>query len=159
MRLATLDDWDAIWPTWQEVARAQETYTYDSETPHDVARSIWIPGGTKETWVLLEGDELLGTYQLGPNQVGPGGHVANASYIVMTAARGRGVGRALGEHSLERARSLGFTAIQFNAVVSTNVAAVHLWESLGLAVVGRVPGAYRRGDGTLVDLLVMHRNL
>ena len=65
----------------------------------------------------------------------------------------------MGLHSLERDRERGFAAVQFNAVVSTNEVAVRLWESLGFAVVGRVPGAYRRGDGASADLLVMHRNL
>ena len=159
VRLATPDDWDAIWPTWQAVAQEQESYTYDPATPYDAARATWLPGGACETWVALDGGVLLGTYQLKPNQAGPGAHVANASYMTSVAARGRGVGRALGEHSLERARERGFLAMQFNAVVSTNTAAVRLWESLGFAVVGRVPGAYLRGDGSYSDLLVMHRNL
>jgi GNAT superfamily N-acetyltransferase len=155
LRLATLDDWPEIWPTWTAVAQAQESYTYDPATSYDDARAIWF---AKEAWVSC-GPELLGTYQLGPNQPGPGAHVANASYMTFPAARGRGVGRAMGAHSLDRARERGFTAMQFNAVVSTNEVAVRLWESLGFATVGRVPGAYLRGDGAYADLLVMHRDL
>jgi ribosomal protein S18 acetylase RimI-like enzyme len=72
---------------------------------------------------------------------------------------GRGIGRALCEHSIEEARHAGFLAMQFNAVVSTNEAAVALWRKMGFAVVGTVPKAFRHREHGLVDLLVMHRFL
>lgn len=103
--------------------------------------------------------EVAGGYVLRPNQPGRGGHVCNATYLVSKAARGHRLGRTLGEHSLVEARALGFTAMQFNAVVATNAAAVRLWRSLGFGVIGTVPGGFRRGDGAFADLLVMHRML
>ena len=48
--------------------------------------------------------------------------------------------------------------MQFNAVVADNPA-VALWLSLGFTEVGRVPDGFRRIDGTVVDLLVLHRHL
>lgn len=102
---------------------------------------------------------VVGGYVLRPGQPGRGAHVCDATYVVARAARGRGVGRALGEHSLAQARDLGFTAMAFPAVVATNEPAVRLFRALGLAIVGTLPAAFRRGDGAFVDLLVMHRAL
>ena len=73
---------------------------------------------------------MLGTAVMGPTARARA-HVATASFMVARAARGRGVGRALGEHMLAWATAAGFRAVQFNAVVETNTAAVALWRSLG----------------------------
>ena len=49
--------------------------------------------------------------------------------------------------------------MQYNFVVSTNERAVALWRSLGFAVVGTSPRAFRHPRQGLVDALVMHRFL
>ena len=72
---------------------------------------------------------------------------------------GRGIGRALGEHVLDWARAEGYRAIQFNAVVETNAAAVHLWRSLGFEVLTTVPEAYDHPRHGLVGLHLMHLRL
>jgi len=96
---------------------------------------------------------------MGPNRPGRGSHIATATFVVDEAVRGRGVGRALGEHVLAWARAAGYVGIQFNAVVETNAAAVHLWTSLGMTVVGTVPHAFRHPDHGLVALHVMFQQL
>jgi GNAT superfamily N-acetyltransferase len=101
----------------------------------------------------------VGTYYVRPNQPGWGGHVANGGYIVASQARGRGLARVLCEHSLDTARRLGFTAMQFNYVVATNASAVRTWERCGFAVVGRLPGAFLHREFGPVDVLVMYREL
>jgi L-amino acid N-acyltransferase YncA len=159
MRAATADDWPAIWPIWHETVTAGESYTYDPDTDEDTARRSWLLPGPAEVWLAIDDDAVLGTYQLKPNQPGLGSHVANASYMVAASARGRGIGRMMGEQSLDRARALGFRAMQFNAVVATNTAAVALWRALGFEVVGTVPGAFNYRRLGYVDLLVMHRFL
>src|SRR6185436_9453208 len=93
-----------------------------------------------------------------PNQPGRGAHVANAGFMVAPEARGRGVGRELGEHAIAEARRLGFRAMQFNFVVSTNPA-VRVWRALGFAVVGTLPGAFRHPERGFVDVYVMFREL
>jgi L-amino acid N-acyltransferase YncA len=110
-------------------------------------------------FVAADDGRIAGGYVLRPNHPGRGSHVANASYFVSPAARGQGIGRLLGEHSLAEARRLGFRAMQFNAVVSTNRAAVALWTSLGFRIIGTSPGAFRLPDGHIVDLHIMHRSL
>jgi GNAT superfamily N-acetyltransferase len=111
------------------------------------------------TIVAVESDQVLGTAILGPNRPGRGSHVATASFMVGPAAQGRGVGRALGEHVLEMARDLGYRAMQFNAVVETNNAAVALWHSLGFSILTTVPEAFDHPRHGLVGLHIMHRAL
>ncbi|MEM7243955.1 MAG: GNAT family N-acetyltransferase [Acidobacteriota bacterium] len=153
------DDWSALWPILRDVFAAGETYAIERDITEDAARRYWVEVPT-ETWVATDADgALLGSYYLEPNQRGPGAHVAHCGYVVGPAARGRGVGRLLGEHSFDRARALGFRAMQYNCVVSTNRGAVRLWESLGFEEVGRVPAAFEHPSEGLVDALVMWRRL
>jgi ribosomal protein S18 acetylase RimI-like enzyme len=76
-----------------------------------------------------------------------------------TAATGRGVARAMALHSFEQAKARGFRAMQFNFVVASNTRAVGLWQSLGFAIVGRLPGAFDHPALGFVDALVMMRAL
>ena len=138
-----------------EIAAQGDAFVYDCpftpEQLQDYIRSY------AAAFVAVRDGRTLGAYVLKPNRPGRGSHVANASYMIATAARGYGIGKLLGEHSLSEAKRLGFAAIQFNAVVSTNASAVALWRRLGFNVVGTVPQAFRHADGRLVDLHIMHR--
>jgi len=158
IRKAEDADFDAIWRIFREVVRRGDTYTYDPETTKEQAYSIWMSGG-HTTYVACVDDQVVGTYILKPNQPGLGSHVANAGYMVGIDGRGKGVGRAMCEHSLEEARRMGFRAMQFNMVVSTNESAVGLWKKLGFSIVGTLPQAYRHRELGLVDAYVMHRFL
>ena len=102
---------------------------------------------------------MLGAATIGPNRPGRGSHVATASFMVSPAARGRGVGRYLGEYAIRWATDAGYHAMQFNAVVDTNVTAVRLWETLGFETVGIVPEAFDSRTHGLVGLRVMYRRL
>jgi L-amino acid N-acyltransferase YncA len=156
IREATEDDWPRIWPVFTEVVQAGETYAYDPDLSFDQARRLWLLSSPSRTVVAVDGEELLGTATMGPNRPGRGSHVGTASFMVSTSARGRGVGRALGEHVVGWHRSEGFRGIQFNAVVETNTAAVSLWRSLGFTVVGTVPGAFLHPRHGYVGLHVMY---
>ena len=158
IRRAGEADFDAIWRIFHQVVRRGDTYTYDPETTREQAYSIWMTGG-QTTYVACVDGRVVGTYILKPNQPGLGSHVANAGYMVGEDGRGRGVGRAMCEHSLEEARGMGFHAMQFNMVVSTNESAVALWKKLGFSIVGTLPQAYRHRELGLVDAYVMHRFL
>jgi len=153
-------DWAAVWPFFDEVVADGETYAYPPGLTSDAARRLWVQPPPAGAWVAVDEDgTVLGTATSGPNRPGRGSHVATGSFMVDPAARGRGVGRALGGHVLGWAREQGFHAVQFNAVVETNVAAVALWTSLGFAVVGTVPEAFDHPEHGLVGLHVMHRLL
>ncbi len=140
------------------VIRAGETYALDLAMSEEAATAYWL-ADDKTVFVAEEDSAILGTYYLRANQAGGGDHVANAGYMTSPAARGRGVARAMALHSFDQARAQGFAAMQFNFVVASNEAAVHLWTSLGFATVGRVPGAFRHPRLGAVDALVMHRPL
>lgn len=158
IRKAEESDFDAIWRIFHQVVRRGDTYTYDPETTREQAHSIWMSGG-HTTYVACVDGRVVGTYILKPNQPALGSHVANAGYMVGEDGGGKGVGRAMCEHSLEEARGMGFRAMQFNMVVSTNESAVALWEKFGFSIVGTLPQAYRHRELGLVDAYVMHRFL
>jgi GNAT superfamily N-acetyltransferase len=160
IRPMTEADWVAFFPTFTEVVEAGETYAFPVGLSLDEARGWWLesPPGTTVVAVSDEG-ELLGSAKTGPNRPGRGSHVATASFMVTPAARGRGVGRALGEWVLGWAREQGYAAMQFNAVVETNTVAVKLWESLGFSVIGTVPEAFDSREHGRVGLHVMHQRL
>ena len=147
------DDWPEFLPILQEVARAGETYAMPSDIAEPEARKFWA-GDHLVT--ARQGGTLLGSAKMGANRPAQGAHVGTASFMVAPEARGRGVGRALGEHVVAWHRERGFRGIQFNAVVETNTGAVRLWESLGFTVIGTVPEAFRRPSGEYVGLHVMH---
>ena len=158
IRPASPADWPLLWPIIEPVIRAGETYALDRDMGEAAARDYWLGTG-KQTFVAVAEDQVLGSYYLRANQAGGGAHVANCGYMVGEAARGRGVARALCAHSIEAARAAGFAAIQFNCVVSSNAAAVHLWQAMGFAIVGRLPLAFRHPALGPVDALVMFRPL
>src|SRR6266550_2476919 len=158
MREATAGDRDAIWDIFREVVAASDTYAFDPGMSRHDALGYWFQADT-QTYVAESRGRILGTYILRPNQSGGGSHVANAAFMVAPDARGQGIGRAMAEHCLNEARLLGFRAMQFNFVVSTNERAVRLWEKLGFKIVGTLPGAFHHPEKGYVDAYVMFRDL
>ncbi|HSS68658.1 MAG TPA: GNAT family N-acetyltransferase [Nocardioidaceae bacterium] len=159
IRDATEDDWPAVWPFFAEIVAAGETYAYPDDISSDDARDLWMEGPPSHVVVAVDGDLVLGSAKMGPNRPGRGSHVATASFMVSAAARGRGVGRALVDDAIEWARGQGYRAMQFNAVVETNVSAVRLWQAVGFEIVGTVPEAFDHPAHGLVGLHVMYRAL
>jgi L-amino acid N-acyltransferase YncA len=152
-------DWPQVFALFTGVVADGRTYAYPEGLTSDEARALWVERPPGTTVVAVEDGAVLGTAKAGPNRPGRGDHVATASFMVAPQARGRGVGRALGEHVLAWCREQGFLSVQFNAVVETNAPAVALWRSLGFRVVGTVPRAFRHPDHGLVGLHVMVRDL
>jgi ribosomal protein S18 acetylase RimI-like enzyme len=158
IRRAEDADFDAMWSIFREVVSTGDTYVFAPDTPREAAFAYWLgPGVT--SYVAEDEERVVGMYKIVPNQPGLGAHVANASFMVAPACHGRGAGRQMGLHCLREARRIGFRAMQFNFVVSTNERAVRLWRAMGFAVVGRLPGAFEHPEFGLVDALVMYRML
>lgn len=154
IRKATAADFEAIWPVFHEIASAGETYAYARDISKTEAFRYWMELPRK-TFIAEEDDRLLGTYYIKTNQAGPGAHVCNCGYMVAADARGKGVATALCEHSKKTALELGYKAMQFNFVASTNEAAIRLWKKLGFETVGRLPRAFNHPALGYVDALVM----
>ena len=158
IREATARDGDAIWKILEPVIRSGDTYTLPADMGREDALTYWNSLGHK-VFVAEENGEILGTYYLRANQKGGGAHVANCGYMTAPWASGRGVARAMCQHSLEYGRERGFLAMQFNFVVSSNERAVRLWQSMGFEIAGRLPAAFMHPTLGPVDALVMYRHL
>lgn len=156
IRTMTEADWPQVWEFFDPIVQAGETYAYPLDLTSEQARVLWTVAPPGRTVVLEQDGRVLGSATMGPNRPGRGSHVGTASFMVAPSARGRGVGRALGEHVVQWHRDAGYRAIQFNAVVETNAAAVRLWHALGFEVVGTVPEAFDSRAHGLVGLHVMH---
>lgn len=157
LRAATAEDADALWALLGPTFRAGDTYAIEPDVCRAAALAYWQ--GAPNRVFLAEGPAPLGTYYLRPNQRGPGAHVCNAGFVTGRQARGRGVARAMLDHALATAREAGFAAMQFNFVVATNAAALHLWKSAGFEEVGSLPRAFRHPTEGDVDALVLYRFL
>lgn len=181
IRAAIEADRNAVWNIFHQIVAAGDTYAFDPKISREEALAYWFQANT-HTYVaeidretVGEADSfpatatpstaemkervIVGTYILRPNQAGGGSHVANAAFMVALDAQGTGVGRRMAEHCLSEARRMGFRAMQFNFVVSTNAPAIHLWEQLGFKIVGVLPGAFHHPEKGYVDVCVMYRSL
>jgi ribosomal protein S18 acetylase RimI-like enzyme len=151
-------EFDLLWPIFREVVAAGDTYSYAPDTSFEEAQRMLTGAGTRCFVALIDGG-CVGGYMLRANQPGLGNHVANAGYMVSRHARGQGIAGLLCEHSIDEARRAGFSAMQFNYVVSTNEVAVTLWQKHGFKIVGRIPDAFRHAQLGLIDVFVMYRTL
>jgi L-amino acid N-acyltransferase YncA len=159
IRPATAADWPAIWPIFREVVAAGDSYAYPEDLTSDQARQLWTEPPPGQTVAAVVDDHIQGTAKMGPNRGGRGAHIATASFMVSSAARGHGIGRALGRYVIDWATRQGYRAIQFNAVVETNTPAVALWQDLGFEIIGTVPDAFDHPAHGFVGLHVMHLSL
>jgi len=161
IRPATGADDDAIWAILKPTFRAGETYPIPRDIGRADALAYWQTPG-HAVFVAQENNDagrVVGTYYLRANNRSGGAHVANCGYIVAAGAMGRGVARAMCEHSLAQARVRAFRAMQFNFVVASNERAVRLWQACGFTIAGRLPAAFAHSRLGLVDALVMIRAL
>ncbi|RPF38203.1 GNAT family N-acetyltransferase [Streptomyces sp. TLI_185] len=158
IREAAAEDWPRIWPFWHRIVAAGETYTWDPATSEEAARALWM-NPAKHVYVVEDEDgSVVGSAYVTPNYGGPAADIANAGFMVDPDRAGRGIGRVLAEHVLAAAKSDGYRAMVFNAVVETNPA-VQLWSSLGFEILGTVPEAYEHPRYGRVGLHVMYRAL
>lgn len=132
-----------------------DTYT-DSDADGTIAN--WFTAD-KHNYVAVMDGKVVGTFWLRANQPGRGSHVGNAAYMVSPYARGKGVGKRIGEFSVEEARRLGFKSMQFNFVVKSNEVAVNLWKSIGFEVIGEIPDAFDHIENGMTNAYIMYRKL
>lgn len=140
---------------WNEVVEEQNSFPQNIPFTEKEADEFFK--SQTRTACLFENDKMIGIYILHPNNAGNCGHIANCSYGLTKSARGKGLGRLLVEDSITEGKKAGFKGIQFNAVVSTNYAAIKLYQRLGFKILATVPGGYKNPDNTYTDTYIMLR--
>lgn len=152
-------DWTQLWPLLRATFEAGDTYAYAPDSREADIRTTWTEAPAATFVACGPGEQVIGTYFIKANQPGLGSHVCNCGYVVAPAAQGRGIAAALCEHSQREAVEMGFRAMQFNLVVSTNERAVRLWQRLGFKIVGTLPRAFHHRQLGYVDALVFYKEL
>ncbi|MFN9471338.1 N-acetyltransferase family protein [Acidovorax sp.] len=152
-------DWATVWPILHSTFQAGDTYAFSPDSTEAEIHKAWVELPAATFVACGAGGEILGTYFIKANQAGLGAHVCNCGYVVAPAAQGQGVASLMCEHSQRQAVAMGFRAMQFNLVVATNERAVRLWQHLGFAIVGTLPGAFRHRALGYVDAHVMFKTL
>jgi L-amino acid N-acyltransferase YncA len=144
VREYSVEDLGEMARIWNRVV--EDGVAFPQENALSVSEASGFFAAQSFTGVASADGRIMGLYILHPNNVGRCGHIANCSYAVDAGARGMGVGEKLVLHSLEKAVELGFRIMQFNAVVKTNLGALHLYERLGFQRLGVIPGGFRMDD-------------
>lgn len=148
----TAGDLPAMCAIWNEVVEAGEAFP--QEEPLDIESGKAFFASQSHCGVAVDSDagSIVGLYVLHPNNIGRCGHIANASYAVSAACRGRHIGEALVRDCMAKGKKLGFRVLQFNAVVATNLPARRLYERIGFTGLGTIPGGFRKKDGSYADI-------
>jgi ribosomal protein S18 acetylase RimI-like enzyme len=152
-------DWPAVWALLHTTFLTGDTYSFAPDSTEAQIHTAWVDLPAATFVACAATGELLGTYFIKANQTGQGAHVCNCGYVVSPQAQGQGIASLMCEHSQVQAVAMGFRAMQFNMVVATNTRAVRLWQRLGYAVVGTLPGAFKHLQLGYVDALVMYKTL
>ena len=152
-------DWPAVWHLLHTTFLTGDTYSFAPDSTEAQIHTAWIDLPAATLVACSAKGDLLGTYFIKANQTGQGAHVCNCGYVVAREAQGQGIASLMCEHSQVQALSMGFRAMQFNLVVATNTRAVRLWQKLGYATVGTLPGAFKHLQLGYVDALVMYKVL
>jgi L-amino acid N-acyltransferase YncA len=152
------EDKERIWEIIKFVISTGDSYTYSPDSTPDETLADWC-SAEKQTYVAVSENKIVATFYIKPNQTGLGSHIANGSYMVAPEARGKSVGRKIGEFSIAEAKRLGFHALQFNFVVKSNEKAVRLWQSIGFEIIGEIPEAFRHVENGLTNAYIMYRKL
>jgi ribosomal protein S18 acetylase RimI-like enzyme len=158
IRKAALSDSNAIWEIIKEVISTGDTYVFDPQSSKEKMLAYWF-ASDRQTYVALIDNEIVGTFLFKDNQPDLGSHIANAAYMTSPSARGKGVGKAMGEFSLKEAKSFGYKAMQFNIVIKSNEHAVRLWTQLGFKIIGEIPDAFNHSKNGLTNAYIMYKKL
>lgn len=155
---ATLSNFKDIWPIFKSVISTGDTYVFPETISYDEAQSYWM-SKNHHVYIAEYEDRIVGTYIFKENHIGRGSHIANASFMVHPDIQGKRIGRTMAEHCLKEAQHAGFTAMQFNIVVSTNTPAINLWIQLGFTIIGTIPEAFQHKTLGFVDAHIMYKKL
>ena len=147
----------AVTHTFNEIVESGSAFM----TEHPITQSQMLErlNNEQRVFVVESNKSVVGCYMLRPMHEGRGSHIANATYLVASASRSKGIGYQLGQHSITISKELGYKAIQFDGVVKKNEAAYRLWKKLGFTVIGTVPSGFRNIDQGYIDVYIMYKSL
>lgn len=158
IRKAVPADYDEIWEIIHQVLQSGDTYVFAPTSSKEKMLGIWC-APNKHTYIAMWDGHIAGTFVISDNQIDLGSHIANGSYMVSPAYSGKGIGRAMGEFSLQEARRLGYKAMQFNIVIKSNERAVKLWQSIGFSIIGEIPDAFNHQQNGFTNAYIMYQKL
>jgi len=158
IRRASVTDYDLIWAIIQPVIAKGDTYVFDPKSSKEKMINYWC-NADRYTYVAMQENKVVGTFFIKDNQPDLGSHIANAGFITSPYATGQGIGTLMGEFAIMEAQRLGYTAMQFNIVIKSNHAAVHLWQKLGFGIIGEIPDAFRHPTNGMTNAYIMYRTL
>lgn len=158
IRKALEDDKEDIWKIIQQIISTGDTCLFAPDSSQGRMLEYWFKEG-RHTYVATNEGRIVGTFIITENQPDLGSHIANASYMTLPDARGKGIGKMMGEYSLKEAKRLGFHGMQFNIVVKSNEGAVRLWKSLDFEIIGEIPEAFDHQQLGYTNAYIMYRKL
>ena len=138
---------------WNAVVREGIAFPQVEELTESTAEDFFNSQSYTGIAVDSGTNEIVGLYILHPNNVGRCGHICNTSYAVKEGKRGLHIGEKLVKDSLRVGAKLGFRILQFNAVVATNIHALHLYERLGFTRLGVIPRGFKMKDGHYENII------
>ena len=158
IREASDSDHMIVLDLFRAIISEGETYIYTEDFSDEALNGIWFEAPNRAYVVEHEGT-VIASFVIRPNKMGRGAHIANAAFIVQKNYQGKGIGRLMGEYAIDEAKRLGYRAMQFNIVVSTNIRSVSLWNRLGFRIIGTIPEGFDHKQLGLVDIYIMYRSL
>ena len=158
IRRAEADDLEFIWQMWHDVMAQKIYFSYNHTSTRATIEKSWI-NLTNHIYVATIENEVVGAYIFKDNQPGYGNHIANASYMVKSERRGLRIGHQLCAHSIIKAKEVGYKAMQFNLVVSTNKGAIKTWLDNGFKIIGTIPEGFHHYQKGYVDAHIFYRKL
>ncbi len=159
IREASEADADSIWSILHPIVLRGEEYCFPCDWTKEDSIAYWFQNGHTVYVAQTSSGDTVGTYFIHANQKGNGSHVCNCGFAVFSGSMHKGIGTKMCEHSLEQAKRMGYYAMQFNFVISSNTRAVSLWERMGFDIVGRIPNAFKSPAYGLVTAFVMYKIL
>ena len=157
IRKISTADVGAITSIWNEVIDEGMSFFWKEHFTNEDITKILV---SQKAAYCSESDHIItGFYILHDNFPGRGNHIANALYAVKGEYRGNGIGKLLGNHSIEIAKNCSYTTMQFNSVVSSNKASIALWESLGFLKAGQIQSAFLTDLGEYLDIFIYFKEL
>ncbi len=144
---------------WNEVVEEGVAFPQEDFLNLDSGKDFFSSQTYTGVAVDKENDKVYGLYILHPNNIGRCGHICNASYAVSSESRGLHIGEKLVLDCIEQGRKHGFSILQFNAVVATNIHARHLYERLGFQQLGTIPKGFHMKTGYYEDICPYYLSL